>query len=958
MFVAATVDPAAFGTVVDTVTVAPPAGITDPNVANNTASDTDTLVGLADLSVGLSDGVTSLIAGRSTVYTVTVRNNGLSTVGSLLLTDTSPSSLTGLVFTPASGSYSPATHVWSGLSLAAGQSVSMSVTGTVAPAATGSLLNTVTVAPPAGVIDPISANNNASDTDRLSAQADLAITNSDGATTAAPGSSTTYTVVVSNPGPSTATGATVSDILPPAISSDSWTGPNGTSGTGNVHATVTVPAGGTVTYAIDAAASTTATGTLVDTATVTAPAGLTDPNTANNSATDTDALVPQTDLSISNSDGVTSLVPGTTTSYTIVVTNDGPLTATGATVADSPPPAVTSDSWTGPNGTSGTGAINAAITLAAGSSATYTVLATIDPAAGGSLSNKATVTAPAGLTDPNPANNTASDTDTLNPTADLQITNTDGATSAVAGASTTYTIAVTNAGPSTVSGATVADAIPSGVDSLSWTGSNGTSGSGAIDNTVTLAPAATVTYTVIAVVDSSAAGSIADTATIAAPAGVTDPNPDNNTATDTDTVTAVVVSGRVKLGDLYLCNLASLTDEFGNALGVSDLDGLTVRQVLALVEQKLGGGSVETPDSFASLDALASDVTVAFANGVALSYFADQHLSTRQNCTPVDWQPNQIITFDQAGLGGIEGVGMLDYLFENVFDAAPSYGTLIVGDTTDPSGYVLDFDSEGAVISFLPTGGPAAALTKTAYNPSQSGTSSGLFGGDVLALALDVAFSDSYAPSSCSTPGSANSNGAPVAGIRCPWQLGDMLTLGQAQWRGDPLDVLDDIGHTVETNSGLIVGDPNGNHIELTDGDAVRNYLTTGGIAGALTQSFVNPQSNNTNTGTGVFGGDVVALQLDVDYSDAGLLPDNSGLDFGNLTLCAVPGFPSLTGDTVRQFLAIANAGLAGETTGYTPGELDSLTSELGSAFTDTLPLPTASYLYNGPCPASNIQSP
>jgi len=101
-----------------------------------------------------------------------------------------------------------------------------------------------------------------------------------------------------------------------------------------------------------------------------------------------------------------------------------------------------------------------------------------------------------------------------------------------------------------------------------------------------------------------------------------------------------------------------------------------------------------------------------------------------------------------------------------------------------------------------------------------------------------------------------------------------------------------------------------------------------------------------------------VALQLDVDYSDAGLLPDNSGLDFGNLTLCAVPGFPSLTGDTVRQFLAIANAGLAGETTGYTPGELDSLTCELGSAFTDTLPLPIASYLYNGPCPASNIQSP
>ena len=40
--------------------------------------------------------------------------------------------------------------IWSGLSLAAGQSVTITLTGTIDPAATGSLTNTAHVAPPPG----------------------------------------------------------------------------------------------------------------------------------------------------------------------------------------------------------------------------------------------------------------------------------------------------------------------------------------------------------------------------------------------------------------------------------------------------------------------------------------------------------------------------------------------------------------------------------------------------------------------------------------------------------------------------------------------------------------------------------------------------------------------------------------------------------------------------------------
>ena len=81
------------------------------------------------------------------------------------------------------------------------------VTGTVAAGATGSLANTATVSVGAGVTDPVSGNNTATDTDTLTPTADLVITKTDGATTEIPGTSVTYTIVASNAGPSTITGS-------------------------------------------------------------------------------------------------------------------------------------------------------------------------------------------------------------------------------------------------------------------------------------------------------------------------------------------------------------------------------------------------------------------------------------------------------------------------------------------------------------------------------------------------------------------------------------------------------------------------------------------------------------------------------------------------------------------------------------------------------------------------------
>jgi uncharacterized repeat protein (TIGR01451 family) len=127
------------------------------------------------------------------------------------------------------------------------------------------------------------------------------------------------------------------------------------------------------------------------------------------------------------------------------------------------------------------------------------------------------------------------------PSVNLSITKTDGLDAVAAGAGVTYTIVVSNAGPSAVTGAAVTDTFPAVLAVTSWT-CTATAGSsctatGAGNNrtgTVSLTNGGSATYTANATVSASAAASIVNTATVAAPAGTSDPNPADNSATDTD----------------------------------------------------------------------------------------------------------------------------------------------------------------------------------------------------------------------------------------------------------------------------------------------------------------------------------------------------------------------------------------------------------------------------------------
>src|SRR5436305_2039005 len=161
-----------------------------------------------------------------------------------------------------------------------------------------------------------------------------------------------------------------------------------------------------------------------------APSCVTDPDVINKSATERDTLVLSADLKVTVTDRKGSVVSGQSDTYTIVVTNNGLGRVTGGRGGYSSAAVFTDVSFTatqtgGASGftASGSGNINDTVTMPAGSVITYIATGTIDPSApSGTLSDTATVTAPAGMAEPDLTNNTATDSDILVLSADLSVT--------------------------------------------------------------------------------------------------------------------------------------------------------------------------------------------------------------------------------------------------------------------------------------------------------------------------------------------------------------------------------------------------------------------------------------------------------------------------------------------------------------------------------------------------------
>ena len=184
---------------------------------------------------------------------------------------------------------------------------------------------------------------------------DISVSKSVTPTTALQGRTLTYTINVVNGGPAVAGSVTVADTLDPAfinVPNASWTcsviaagaatalvtACGSASGTGNLASTVNLSINSTVQFVITAPLLTSATGTVSNAVSATLIGTTFDSSIANNAVTITSNVTPAANLSVSKTNGVTSLQAGSTTSYTITVANLGPANAPDTVLTDTATP--------------------------------------------------------------------------------------------------------------------------------------------------------------------------------------------------------------------------------------------------------------------------------------------------------------------------------------------------------------------------------------------------------------------------------------------------------------------------------------------------------------------------------------------------------------------------------------------------------------------------------------------
>ena len=180
--------------------------------------------------------------------------------------------------------------------------------------------------------------------------------------------------------------------------------------------------------------------------------------------------------------------------------------------------------------------------------------------------------------------------------------------------------------------------------------------------------------------------------------------------------------------------------------------------------------------------------------------------------------------------------------------------------------------------------------------------------------------------------------GAAGAASATPWETGDFTTYSQSSWGASPTPtnaaglLLANYDAVYAATSAILeVGIPGaaGFSIRFTGGLDVLNYLPAFLPSGPLTTDHVNPLS----TEAGVFGGEVTALTINIDFSDAGVLPGAFGIPFGDLVLANFITLPLLNGLTVSQFLGVVNTLLGGGSAIYDIALLDPVTNDLNNAF-------------------------
>ncbi|TMD02445.1 MAG: DUF11 domain-containing protein, partial [Chloroflexi bacterium] len=301
--------------------------------------------------------------------------------------------------------------------------------------------------------------------------ANLSVAISDAPDPALAGELLTYDITVANTGPDDATNVTVLDTWPAGATFASATlsqGVYGLVGTAVVGSLGTITRGSTATVHITVVPTTTG----VITNSVRVASDQFDPDTTNNTVSASTTIIPGADLSVTKSAGAVGRIGvGSEIPFTLTVSNHGPSPASAVRLTDTLPASMTFDHFFGGiTGTYSAGVVTWDFgSLASGASRTVLFSAIINEV--GISTDIAQVASTTG--DPNPANNIATLDVRALPTADLALTKTAAPSPAHVGERLTYTLTVSNSGPSDAEGVVLTDTLPETVTFDSASSSQG-----------------------------------------------------------------------------------------------------------------------------------------------------------------------------------------------------------------------------------------------------------------------------------------------------------------------------------------------------------------------------------------------------------------------------------------------------------------------------------------------------
>jgi uncharacterized repeat protein (TIGR01451 family) len=263
---------------------------------------------------------------------------------------------------------------------------------------------------------------------------------------------------------------------------------------------------------------------------------------------------PIADLSITKSDSPDPVVAGADITYTIRLRNNGPTDASDVGVTDMIPTNTTFVSFQAPEGWSsstptagGTGAVQASKSTLSNTSGfqVFTLVVNVNPqaSAGSPIDNTATVGAD--TVDPISANNSSTTrTTVVAGNADLSIMKTDSPDPVMAGGNLTYALTAHNAGPTMAALAMIGDTLPAGTTFVSFTGPTGwTTTKPAVGGTGTVtasksnfAADSSAAFTLMVKVNANVPSGTTITNTAMIQSATSDPDEDNNWASQTTTV--------------------------------------------------------------------------------------------------------------------------------------------------------------------------------------------------------------------------------------------------------------------------------------------------------------------------------------------------------------------------------------------------------------------------------------